>query len=127
VGGARIERVHFAGHVPIPELPRYYAAADVLVLPSHEEVWGLVLNEAAASGLPLVATTVTGASADLIEEGLNGYTVPPGDPACLADAIGKVLQRPEEMGSTSWRIVSDRTYSQNASAILEAIDAALRR
>jgi glycosyltransferase involved in cell wall biosynthesis len=117
--------VHFFGHIPIPELPRYYAAADVLALPSHEEVWGLVLNEAAASGLPLVATRVTGGSADLIQDGLNGFSVPPGDPACIAGALRKVFEHADEMGSASRRIIGDRTYSQNVDAIMRAVETAM--
>jgi glycosyltransferase involved in cell wall biosynthesis len=121
----QLERVHFAGHVPIPDLPRYYAAADVLVLPSHEEVWGLVLNEAAASGLPLVATNVVGASPDLIEPGVNGFSVPPGRPDCLAHAIGRVFERTKEMGNASRQMILSRNYMQNVEAIVQAVEAAV--
>ena len=72
VSARNIHGVTFAGHVALEKLPRYYAAADVFVLPSHEEVWGLVLNEAAASGLPLVTTQATGAAPDLVVPGVNG-------------------------------------------------------
>jgi glycosyltransferase involved in cell wall biosynthesis len=127
VARRRIDRVHFVGHVPIPELPRYYASADVLVLPSHEEVWGLVLNEAAASGLPLVATDVAGASPDLIEAGNNGYTVPRGRPACLAHAILRALERQEQMGEASRQLVSSRTYVQNVDAVMQAVKIATEK
>ncbi len=125
VAFSKLERVHFTGYVSIPQLPAYYAASDVLVLPSHEEVWGLVLNEAAASGLPLIATTVAGASADLIDDDVNGYTVPPGDPPSIARALRNVLARPTEMGAASRRIIQDRTYSQNIEAIRQALDTAI--
>jgi glycosyltransferase involved in cell wall biosynthesis len=98
-------------------------AADVLVLPSHEEVWGLVLNEAAASGLPLVTTNVVGAAPDVIHAGVNGFSVPAGRPDCLARAIRKVLERPEEMGDVSRQIILGRNYEQNVAAILQAVEA----
>lgn len=56
-----------------------YRLCDVLVLPSDHEPWALVLNEAAAAGLAIIASDIVGAAPELIEEGLNGYTFPPGD------------------------------------------------
>ncbi len=115
--------VHFAGHVRLADLPRYYTAADVFVLPSHEEVWGLVLNEAAACGLPLVTTESTGAAPDLVMPGLNGQIVPAADPERLADALLEVLNRSQDMGRASRAIIAGRTYAQNVEAILAAIRA----
>jgi glycosyltransferase involved in cell wall biosynthesis len=66
---------------------RWYAAADAFVLPSRSEPWGMVLNEAAAAGLPLVATEAVGAAHDLIEPGVNGFRVPVEDPAALAEVL----------------------------------------
>jgi glycosyltransferase involved in cell wall biosynthesis len=117
----KLERVHFVGHVPIPQLPRFYAAADVLVLPSHEEVWGLVLNEAAACGLPLVTTDVVGAAPDLVKPGINGEIVPAGNPTLLAGALQEALARSVELGRASREIVSGMTYVQNVDAIRAAI------
>ena len=53
--------------------------ADAFVLPSRSEPWGMVLNEAATAGLPLVATDGVGAAHELIEDGVNGFRVPVGD------------------------------------------------
>jgi glycosyltransferase involved in cell wall biosynthesis len=89
-GLAPKNRVVFAGHATRPELPRWYGAADVFVLPSRSEPWGMVLNEAAMAGLPLVATEAVGAAYDLIEPNVNGYLVPPDDVTALADAMRKV-------------------------------------
>jgi glycosyltransferase involved in cell wall biosynthesis len=83
------ERVAFRGALGRDALPAEYAAADVFVLPSRSEPWGMVLNEAAAAGLPLVASDGVGAAHDLIEEGVNGFRVPVGD----ADALARVMQR----------------------------------
>jgi glycosyltransferase involved in cell wall biosynthesis len=127
VAERHVSGVHLAGHVPIPDLPRYYVAADIFVLPSHEEVWGLVLNEAAASALPLIATDRTGAAPDLIEPGRNGQIVAAGDPRRLASAVVEVLARRTEMGAASLQIIASRTYAQNVGAILNAIEAAIER
>jgi glycosyltransferase involved in cell wall biosynthesis len=127
VASAGISGVHFTGHVAIPDLPRYYVTADAFVLPSHEEVWGLVLNEAAASGLPIIATEATGAAPDLIDAGVNGYVVSPGRPDQLADALLAVLARSPEMGAASRELMLHRTYAQNVEAIVRAIGAATGR
>jgi glycosyltransferase involved in cell wall biosynthesis len=82
---------HFVGRVPRDELPRWLANADVFALTSRSETWGMALSEAAAAGLPLVATEAVGGAWDLIDEGLNGYRVPVGDAAALRDALAKVL------------------------------------
>jgi glycosyltransferase involved in cell wall biosynthesis len=83
-------RVQFEGAKDRDELVRYYARADVFVLPSRSEPWGMVLNEAAAAGLPLVATEETGAAHDLIEHGVNGFRVRAGDEHALADALRRL-------------------------------------
>jgi glycosyltransferase involved in cell wall biosynthesis len=56
------------------ELPEVYVAADCLVLPSHEEVWGLVVNEALYSGLKVIVSDICGCVPDLVKIGQNGYT-----------------------------------------------------
>ena len=83
-------RVRFTGPVGRDELVPLYAEADVFVLPSRSEPWALVLNEAAAAGLPLVATEAVGAAQDLIEEGVNGFRVPVGDERALAEAMRRL-------------------------------------
>ena len=85
-------RVEFTGAVPYENVPRLYARADVFVLPSRSEPWGMVLNEAAASGLPLIATTESGAAFDLIEDGENGFRVPAGDEAALRGALRRLAE-----------------------------------
>ena len=81
-------RTRFLGHVDRDELPRWYAAADALVLPSRSEPWGMPLNEGAAAGLPLVSTDAVGAAHDLIEDGVNGFRVPAGDVEALRPLCG---------------------------------------
>lgn len=82
--------VRFVGALPRERLPDWYAAADVFVLPSRSEQWGMVLNEAAEAGLPLVATEAAGAAHDLIEQGVNGARVPVGDAPALEAALARL-------------------------------------
>jgi glycosyltransferase involved in cell wall biosynthesis len=84
------ENVTFLGWVARDALPDLYANADVAALPSRSDPWGMILNEAAAAGLPLVSTTAAGAAHELIEDGVNGFRVPPGDPAALRDALRRL-------------------------------------
>jgi glycosyltransferase involved in cell wall biosynthesis len=86
------ERVELAGPRDRDELVRFYAEADVFVLPSRSEPWGMVLNEAAEAGLPLVATEEVGAAHDLIEHGVNGFRVRAGDEGALADALRRLAE-----------------------------------
>jgi glycosyltransferase involved in cell wall biosynthesis len=125
VAELQIRAVHFFGHVAVSDLPRYYVAADCFALPSHEEVWGLVLNEAAACGLPLVTTERVGAAADLVRPWVNGFVVPARDPDALAAALQQALGTPNKLGAASRRIVAGMTYDQNVEAIMAALRSAL--
>lgn len=80
-------RVIWLGFLQMEELLHAYHAADVLVLPSDFEPWALVVNEAMAAGLPVVASDVVGAAYDLIEDGVSGKVFASGDAAALAEAI----------------------------------------
>ena len=68
------QTVHFPGFVQYPDLPVYYGLASVFVHPAVAEQWGLVVNEAMASGLPVLVSSECGCSTDLVREGVNGYT-----------------------------------------------------
>jgi glycosyltransferase involved in cell wall biosynthesis len=81
------ERVCFSGFLQMPELRCCYHLSDVLVHPSEFEPWALVINEAAAAGMAMIATDVTGAAVELVRNNVNGYLIPPGDGESLADAM----------------------------------------
>ncbi|MCX6031998.1 MAG: glycosyltransferase [Chloroflexi bacterium] len=83
-------RVKFVGHVPNAELPRWYSAADVTVMPSLLEWFGMVAAESMACGTPVVATQAGGA-VDIVREFECGILVPPRDPVQLAEGICAVL------------------------------------
>ena len=84
-------RANFLGFVNQGELPGVYGSADLLVMPSEHETWGLVVNEAMACGLPAVVSDVVGCAPDLIDPGMTGLTFPRGDTAALALAIATAL------------------------------------
>lgn len=83
----RIPNIFFEGFHQPRELARYYALADALVLPSLREVWGLVVNEALASGLFVLCSDRAGAAYDLISAGWNGELFDPQDAVALAERI----------------------------------------
>ena len=87
--------VRFLGNVDRDALPSVYASADVFVLPSRSDTWGMALNEAALVGLPLVATDAAGAAHDLIEDGANGLRVPVDDVGALRAALQRLIDDPE--------------------------------
>jgi len=105
----------------LPEtlLPHYYGAADVFVLPSRYEPFGIVMLEAMACAVPVVATN-TGGPATVIESGVTGILVDPTDIEALADALAELIRVPErrnEFGrrgratierSYSWEIIANR-------------------
>ena len=86
-----MENAHFVGFKKKEELALYYQAADVLVLPTWSDVWGLVINEAMACGLPVVTTDRCVAGMELVEPGINGYIVPIRDAEALTAACNRIL------------------------------------
>ena len=91
----RLDNVHLTGFIPDADLPDYYRAADVFVLPTRTaEGFGLVVMEAAASGVPSIATD-SGAPREIVDDGETGLLVPPGSPNELAAAIARLHDSPE--------------------------------
>lgn len=124
-----LDDVIFAGFVNYRDLPKYYCLADVFVLPSLDEPWGVVVNEAMAFGLPVVLSSQVGAAADLVVEGKNGFTVPPRDPDALAKAIIDVLgdkDTRDKMGKISAEIIRGFDYSAGEKEFVNAVNKAVK-
>jgi Glycosyltransferase len=112
------DRVDFLGSVAHHELPYFYAAADVCVMPSYSESFGLVALEAQACGRPVVASGVSGLRS-VVRDEVSGYLIDGHDPAIYAERIGRLLANPElaqQMGRRgrllaqrfSWTRTADR-------------------
>jgi rhamnosyl/mannosyltransferase len=87
------DRVHFLGEVDDADLPKQYHQAHVFVLPANAraEAFGMVLQEAMASGLPCITTELGTGTSWVVQDGVTGLVVPPRDPQSLADAIRDLL------------------------------------
>ena len=88
------ERVEFVGFREWQEMPREYAAADVLCVPSRYDGWGLVVPEGLAAGLPVIATDRMGAALEFVETGRNGWLIPAGDEEALMSAMREAAVKP---------------------------------
>ena len=119
-----VSDVHIVDHVEVHEMPAMYALADIFVLPSLEETWGLVANEAMACGLPVILTDRVGSSVDLVRDGQNGYIVPAADPASIADSCLRLLRDPmllERQSKCSLEHIQRFTPERAAEAFAEAV------
>ncbi|MHB1283726.1 MAG: glycosyltransferase family 4 protein [Metallibacterium scheffleri] len=120
-----LRHVVFAGFKQKPEVPRYYAASDVFVFPTLGDPYGLVVDEAMACGLPVISTSAAGEIRDRIEEGMNGYIVPPEDSAALAGRMLTLAQdgaMRERMGKISAEKMKGHTPEKWAEDFERIID-----
>jgi glycosyltransferase involved in cell wall biosynthesis len=127
------ERVRFPGPRTGPELDRAYAAADLFVLASRAETYGMVVTEALARGLPVLATEVGGVTEALghAEDGTRpGLLIPPGDPAALGCALRAWLEdaalRERLRGAARERRSQLRPWRDTASAVADVLARVLR-
>lgn len=120
----QVDRIFIASFTSQQELPTYYALADVFVLPSLYDTFGVVVNEAMASGLPIVTTHNVGAVADLVADGVNGRVVAPGDANALAQALLALVQDNalrDAMGIKSSERIGQWTIEMAADAFVECV------
>lgn len=121
-------RAFFVGDVADAALPSYYAAADVVVLPSIDrtEAFGLVLLEAMACGTPVVASRLRGVQT-LVDEGASGFLVSPGNEAELADRISAAIADRERMGANARRRAASFGWNDIAARLALTYDDLLAR
>jgi glycosyltransferase involved in cell wall biosynthesis len=123
-------RLAIRGDLPEEALAAEYVAADVFALLSPRETWGVVVNEAAASGLPLVLSDRVGAAYDLLRDSENGFLVPAGDPAAAAAALGRLASDPglrRAAGERSREIMRDWGYEPSVENFVAAVREATAR
>jgi glycosyltransferase involved in cell wall biosynthesis len=88
--------VQFEGFRQKHDIPDYLSRADCFLFPTHYDIWGLVLNEAMAAGLPCLASVEAGATRDLIEDGVTGFAVDFDDLDGIERRVEWILDRPDE-------------------------------
>jgi len=113
------DKIKFVGFKQKNEIIDYYSEADVFLMPSYLEVWGLVLNEALASGLFCLASKYAGATFDLIKEGENGLVIDPKNVDDLVHKIDMVFER--NFDKKSIKNSFDVSYEKETQKIIEAI------
>ena len=112
-----IKNVKFVSEVSKEELANYYMGADIFVLPTREDVWGLVINEAMAKGLPIITTKSCVAGVELIENDVNGYIFESENEHELEICLKKLLSNKslrEEMGNNNLKKIRQYTLEEMA-------------
>lgn len=120
-----IPNIHFTGFKNQSQLPEYWSAADVFVMTSASETWGLVVNEAMCFGLPLLVSDRVSSAADLVRDGENGYRFAVGDVEALAARLQELLKdadKRERFGRRSREIVQDFSYAKDVEGVVACLD-----
>lgn len=123
-------RVFFPGFIRQGELPKYYALADLFVLPSEQEVSPLVVNEAMASGLPILLSDAIPSAVDLVRAGENGFVFPLGEVGTLHACLERLLadEGPrQKMGQESLKIIRNWGPQTSVEGVFEALTQVDRR
>ena len=110
------DRVEFLGSVAHHELPYFYSAVDVCVMPSYSESFGLVALEAQACGLPVVGSAASGLRS-VVRDGVSGYLLETHDAETYANRIGRLLAEPlvaEEMGRRGRELAQKFSWTRTA-------------
>lgn len=123
--------VVFPGFRQVDEIREFYAGAGAFIHPALEEPWGLVINEAMASGLPILSSKNVGAAEELLHEGVNGFSFDPTSVEDLAAALERLAELPcterEAMGAVSKSIISNWGPERFAQGVREAVGVAMTR
>lgn len=98
------------------QMPEVYAAADVLALTSGQETWGLVANEALASGVPIIVSDACGCAPDLAGDKLAGLTFPTGNITALANAMKQFIEHPP-----SRKVIASKAEQYSVSRAVEGV------
>jgi glycosyltransferase involved in cell wall biosynthesis len=116
--------IRFPGFVQREQLPAYYALAEMFVLPTYTDTWGLVVNEAMACGLPVIVSRVAGCASDLIRENWNGLLAEPKDISSLSSAVANLATQPDlcaSMGAHARQHIAQYSPGAWSMAIADAL------
>lgn len=118
-----LKNVQLVGFKQKEEIFEYYKAADLFVLPTREDIWGLVINEAMACGLPVISTNMCLGAVELIENGINGYIVPVNNSNELTEAMKKLLCVDSSViGIVNLQKITNYTYENVIKSHIQAIN-----
>jgi glycosyltransferase involved in cell wall biosynthesis len=123
------DRVRFLGFMNQSQLPSVYCASDLLVLPSHYEPFGLVVNEAMVCGLPVAVSDRVGARFDLVRQGENGYVFPAGGVEELARILRQILPDAEQrarMGAAARQRMRTWSPREYVDGLVRGVELAVR-
>ena len=124
-----LKEVYLVGFRQASELPVFYGLADCFIFPSSRfEPWGLVTNEAMASGLPIIASSMTGCAEDLVHGDVNGFVFDPEDERGLAHMMFKIAENQQvlaKMGRASEKIIAGHSPEIGAINFWKAVQTAL--
>ena len=122
------DRIVYVGFQPPEDLARVFSQADVFVLPSRYDGWGVVANQALGAGLPIICSDMVGAGRDLVEEEVNGLRFPAGDSGALAEKMQRFLVHPslcDHWGDVSRRRAPHWTPEAGAARWVETFQTVL--
>jgi glycosyltransferase involved in cell wall biosynthesis len=121
-----VKNVFIFGFQNLSQVPKFYSIADIFVIFSRQEAWGLVINEAMCFGLPVISTNTVMAAYDLLRNGENGFIIDWGDIAALRDSmlrlIGDQALR-QAMGERSLKRIAQWNNDLAVAGFLRAFDA----
>ncbi|MFM7016001.1 MAG: glycosyltransferase family 4 protein [Bacteroidota bacterium] len=124
------DQIKFHGFKQKNELPIYFANTEALLFQTDFDIWGLVLNEAMAAGLPCLSSIHAGASTDLIEDRINGFIVDYENKEQVVEKINFIIENPkkaEELGVNARDFIrKNASLSVSANGFVKAINATLR-
>ena len=116
---------HYIDFKKKDELLKYYRASDLFVLMTVSDVWGLVVNEAMACGLPVITTDKCMAGLDLVEEGVNGHIIAVGDDEALKEKVESMFadeQKLKKAGEKSLKIIKEYTIENLAKTHIDIFE-----
>jgi 1,2-diacylglycerol 3-alpha-glucosyltransferase len=119
------EQVFMCGFKQYAELPVFYGLARAFIHASTTEQWGLVVNEAMASGLPVMVSNCCGCAKDLVREASNGFTFDPLNTEQMADLMSRFSAKPEDladMGKAAQTMISNWGVDRFAVGLMQAVE-----
>ena len=122
---AHMTNLHYIDHIPLGILKYYYMAADVFVLPTRGDTWGLVINEAMTYGLPVITTKKCVAGLQLIENDENGFLIDSEDSVDLNEKMRYLLERGDirkKMSQNNIDKIKDYTFEKMAATVFEYLN-----